>query len=48
MSLKAIGRRSFMTQLAGATATTAIIAGASVGEAKAADDPYACLDQTVE
>jgi nicotinamidase-related amidase len=41
MSFKAIGRRLFMTQLAGATATTAIIAGASVGEAKAADDPYA-------
>jgi hypothetical protein len=39
MSLKAIGRRSFMTQLAGATATTAIIAAPSVGEAKAADDP---------
>src|SRR5262245_35812529 len=40
MSLKAFGRRSFMAQLAGATAVTAI-AGAGVGEAKAADDPYA-------
>src|SRR5688572_11475948 len=35
-----IGRRSFMTGLAGATAVTAI-AGVGVGEAKAADDPYA-------
>ena len=37
---KAIGRRSFITGLAGATAATAI-AAVSVGGAKAADGPYA-------